>query len=130
MWARMQERGIQIPRLKGQEMADIVAYLYVSHYFEQEVSPSRGQQVLTDKGCLTCHATRGQGGRAAADLATYRAARSGAALIAALWNHPRYLPEERLEAAWLLRRGPAAGGLGRVSPVQPPRDAGTTPRTN
>ena len=69
MWARMQERGIQIPRLKGQEMADIVAYLYVSRYFDQEVSPSRGQQVLTDKGCLT--ATR-PAGRAVGPPPTWR----------------------------------------------------------
>ena len=129
MWARMQERGIQIPRLKGQEMADIVAYLYVSHYFDQEVSPSRGQQVLTDKGCLTCHAARGQGGRTAADLATYRAARSGPALIAALWNHPRYLPKERREVPWPLLTGQEladmAAFLGSL-----PRAAGTAPRTN
>ncbi|MBI3075492.1 MAG: c-type cytochrome [Deltaproteobacteria bacterium] len=33
MWARMKQRGIQPPRLTGQDMADILAYLYVSHYF-------------------------------------------------------------------------------------------------
>jgi hypothetical protein len=58
----MQERGIQVPRLKG-EMADIVACLYVAHYFDQEVSPPvpAGAQ---DKGCLGCHAARGRpGGR-------------------------------------------------------------------
>ena len=129
MWARMQERGIQIPRLKGQEMADIVAYLYVSHYFDQEVSPSRGQQVLRDKGCLACHAARGQGGRTAADLATYRAARSGPALVAALWNHPRYLQKERREVPWPLLTGQEltdmAAFLGSLS-----RAAGTAPRTN
>jgi mono/diheme cytochrome c family protein len=105
MWARMQERGIQVPRLKGQEMADIVAYLYVSRYFDQEVSPSRGRQVLQDKGCLGCHAARGQGGQTAGDLATYRASRSASALIAGLWNHPRYLPKEQREVPWSLLTG-------------------------
>jgi mono/diheme cytochrome c family protein len=129
MWARMQERGIQIPRLKGQEMADIVAYLYVSHYFDQEVSPSHGQQVLRDKGCLACHAARGQGGRTATDLATYRAARSGPALVAALWNHPRYLQKERREVPWPLLTGQEladmAAFLGSL-----PQAPGTAPRTN
>ena len=105
MWARMKERGIQVPTLKGQEMADIVAYLYVSHYFDQEVSPARGQQVLQDKGCLGCHVARGRGARTAGDLATYRAARSGSALIAALWNHPRYLQKEQREVPWPLLTG-------------------------
>jgi mono/diheme cytochrome c family protein len=129
MWARMQERGIQIPRLKGQEMADIVAYLYVSRYFDQEVSPARGQQVLTDKGCLTCHAVRGQGGRTAADLATYRAARSGPALIAALWNHPRYLPKERREVPWPLLTGQELADMAALLGSLP-RAAGPAPRTN
>jgi mono/diheme cytochrome c family protein len=106
MWARMQERRIQVPRLKGQEMADIVAYLYVSHYFDQEVGPARGQQVVADKGCLTCHAARGAGGKLAADLTTYKALRSSAGLVAALWNHPRYLEKERKEVLWPLLTGP------------------------
>jgi mono/diheme cytochrome c family protein len=105
MWARMQERGVQVPRLRGQEMADLVAYLYVSHYFDQEASPARGREVLQEKGCLTCHAARGQGGKTAADLGTYRAARSASALVAALWNHPRYIEKLRQEVPWPLLSG-------------------------
>ena len=127
MWARMKERGIQVPRLTGQEMADLVAYLYVSHYFDQAVSPGRGRQVLQDKGCLTCHAASGQGARTAADLATYRGARSGSALIAALWNHPRYLPKEKREVPWPLLTGQdladMAAFLGAL-----PRPDGAAPR--
>ena len=129
MWARMQERGIQVPRLKGQEMADIVAYLYVSRYFDQEVSPSRGRQVLEDKGCLTCHSTRGQGGHTAADLGTYRAARSGPALVAALWNHPRYLQKEQREVPWPLLSGQELADMAAFLASVPPA-AGTAPRTN
>jgi mono/diheme cytochrome c family protein len=129
MWARMQERGLQVPRLKGQEMADIVAYLYVSRYFDQEVSPTRGQQVLRDKGCLACHSTQGQGGRTARDLATYRAARSGSALIAALWNHPRYLPKEQREVPWPLLTGQELADMAAFL-AQQPRAATTAPRTN
>jgi mono/diheme cytochrome c family protein len=129
MWARMQERGIQVPRLKGQEMADIVAYLYVSRYFDQEVSPSRGRQVLEDKGCLTCHSARGQGSRTAADLGTYRAARSSPALVAALWNHPRYLQKEQREVPWPLLSGQELADMAAFLASLPPA-AGTAPRTN
>src|SRR5215470_17433889 len=69
MWARMKERHIEPPQLTGQEMADIVAYLYTSHYFDAAAgSSSRGQQVLQSKGCLNCHSIRGKGGKAAGDL--------------------------------------------------------------
>ncbi len=105
MWAAMQARGIQVPRLKGQEMADVVAYLYVAHYFDEAGSPARGEQVLETKGCLGCHAARGKGGKAGADLATYGTARSHAGLVAALWNHPRYLPAQRQEVPWPLLTG-------------------------
>jgi mono/diheme cytochrome c family protein len=127
MWARMKERGIQVPRLKGQEMADIVAYLYVSHYFDHEVSAARGRQALQDKGCLTCHAAGRQGGRTAADLATYRAARSSSALIAALWNHPRYLPKEQREVPWPLLTGPELADMAAFL-ASMPRSAGPAPR--
>jgi mono/diheme cytochrome c family protein len=51
MWARMKERGIEVPQLTGQEMADIVAYLYTSHYFDPAAgSTARGRQVAQTKG--------------------------------------------------------------------------------
>jgi mono/diheme cytochrome c family protein len=129
MWVRMQERGVQIPRLKAQEMADVVAYLYVSHYFDQEVSPVRGQQVLQEKGCLTCHAARGQGGRTAADLATYKAARSASALVAAMWNHPRYLEKQQQEVPWPLLSGQELADMAAFLATLT-RPGGMTPRTN
>jgi mono/diheme cytochrome c family protein len=100
MTAQMQARGIQVPRLTGQEMADLVAYLYVSHYFDGDANASRGRAALESKGCLGCHAVSGQGGKSAADLASYRSLRSSAGLVAAMWNHPRFLERERREIPW------------------------------
>ncbi len=100
MWAQMEARGIQVPRLKGQEMADIVAFLYVSQYFDEAGNRDRGRAVAETKGCLACHAAGGRGGKIGADLGTYRAARSSSALVAALWNHPRYLEARRQEVPW------------------------------
>ena len=128
MVAQMQARGVQVPRLTGQEMADLVAYLYVSHYFDEEVSAARGRAALESKGCLGCHAVRGQGAKTAADLATYRDVRSSAGLVAAMWNHPRWLEKERREIAWpqvtgqeLADMGASLGGL----PVPAPPKAKT-----
>ena len=49
MWGLMKERGIEVPRLSGQEMADILAYLYTSHYFDRTASAERGQRLLGTK---------------------------------------------------------------------------------
>ncbi|MBI1894227.1 MAG: c-type cytochrome [Candidatus Rokubacteria bacterium] len=107
MWTRMKERGIQVPRLTGQEMADVVAYLYVSHYFDQTASASRGQQLIQSKACLTCHSVRGKGGKIGADFATSKFVASPAGLIAGMWNHSRYMEAQaqKQEIAWPLLTG-------------------------
>jgi mono/diheme cytochrome c family protein len=105
MWAQMRARGIQVPRMTGQEMADIVAYLYASHYFDQPGDAARGGQLLQAKDCLSCHAARGKGGKVGADLAAYPALRSSAGLVAALWNHPRYLQAQQREVPWPMLSG-------------------------
>jgi mono/diheme cytochrome c family protein len=95
MWARMKERGIEVPQLTGQEMADIVAYLYTSHYFDPVAgSSARGQQLVQTKGCVACHSVRGKGGKVAADFATSNVVGSPAALIAAMWNHSRPMEDQ------------------------------------
>jgi mono/diheme cytochrome c family protein len=91
----MKERGIEVPQLTGQEMADIVAYLYTSHYFDPAAgSSARGQQLVRSKGCVACHSVRGKGGKVAADFATSNVVGSPAGLIAAMWNHSRSMEDQ------------------------------------
>lgn len=87
MWERMRERGIEFPRLTGQEMADVLAYLYTSHYFDQSGSAQRGQQLVGNRGCLTCHSVRGKGGKVAADFASSKVVGSPVSVVAGMWNH-------------------------------------------
>jgi mono/diheme cytochrome c family protein len=95
MWARMKGRGIEVPQLTGQEIADIVAYLYTAHYFDPAAGDSsRGRQVMQTKGCIACHSVRGKGGKAATDLAASDVVGSPAALVAAMWNHGRSMEDQ------------------------------------
>jgi mono/diheme cytochrome c family protein len=88
MWNRMKERGILVPQLTGQDMADIVAYLYTSHYFDAVTgNATRGEQLVQGKGCVTCHSIRGKGGKISADFATSTVVGSPSSVIAAMWNH-------------------------------------------
>jgi mono/diheme cytochrome c family protein len=88
MWAKMKERGIAVPKLTGQEMADVVAYLYTAHYFDDiRGQAARGQKVVQDKGCVACHSVRGKGGTVAADFATSTVVGSPSSVVAAMWNH-------------------------------------------
>ena len=95
MWVRMKERGIEVPQLMGQEIADIVAYLYTAHYFDPAAgNSSRGRTVVQTKGCVACHSVRGKGGKVAGDFAASDAVGSPAALVAAMWNHSRLMEDQ------------------------------------
>lgn len=95
MWARMKERGIPVPQLTGQEMADVVAYLYVAHYFDPTTgSSARGQELVKSKGCLICHSVRGTGGTVGADFAKSQLVSTPAGVIAGMWNHSRYMESQ------------------------------------
>lgn len=102
MAARMKERGIDVPVLGGQDMADILAFLYTSHYFDERGSAARGQQLVQAKGCLTCHSVRGRGGKVAADFATSTVVRTPTGFVAGLWNHSKLMEAqaEKQRVAW------------------------------
>ncbi|HET8529563.1 MAG TPA: c-type cytochrome [Methylomirabilota bacterium] len=91
MAAAMQSRGIALPQLTPEQMADIVAYLYSVRYFASgSVQP--GYAVASQKGCLNCHALRGERGKTASDLTKAKGLDSPAAVLAALWNHTLVTP--------------------------------------
>ena len=95
MWAKLKERGLEVPQLAGQDVADLVAYLYTAHYFDRSAgSAGRGAQLVQSKGCLRCHSVRGKGGTVSADFATSTVVGSPASVIAALWNHSRSMEEQ------------------------------------
>ena len=114
MWAKMRERGIQVPRLTGQEMADVVAYLYVSHYFDQPaLGRVQGQQLVQTRGCLTCHSVRGKGGKVGADFATSKVVGTPAGVVAAMWNHSRFMESQaqKQDIAWPVLTGQELGDI-------------------
>jgi mono/diheme cytochrome c family protein len=102
MATRLKERGADVPQLSGQEVADLLAYLYVSRYFDALGDATRGGAVLRDKGCLGCHAVAGAGGTTGADFTRSRVVRTPQGLVAGMWNHSRYMERaaEKDGVAW------------------------------
>ena len=83
----MKIRAVPVPRLRPEEMADIIAYLYSVRYFARAGDPKAGVQVATQKGCFGCHSLYGERGKIASDLARAKGLESPAAVLSALWNH-------------------------------------------
>ena len=105
MAKRMKERGGTMPELSGQDMADILAHLYVARYFDPAGNRERGSAVLKDKGCLGCHTVRGVGGTPntkAADFARSTVVKTPQGLVAGMWNHSRFMERATAErgVAW------------------------------
>ena len=76
----------------GQDMAALVGHFFASRYFDtQQGDGRRGQQLIVDKGCLSCHAIYGRGADSAPDLATSNVVSSVEGQLAAMWNHGRLM---------------------------------------
>jgi mono/diheme cytochrome c family protein len=94
MLAKMKEAKITPPALSGQEMADIVAHLFASRYFEPNADARRGGDLVRSKGCLGCHAVAGKGAAGGIDFARSDVVGTPGTLVAALWNHGRGMEAE------------------------------------
>ncbi|MBI2834570.1 MAG: cytochrome c, partial [Acidobacteria bacterium] len=92
MTAEFQRRRIARVTFSGQEMADIIAYLYFVNYANVRGFPSRGAQLFVEK-CSTCHTISG-GRRVGPDLATAPRLDEPIAIITAMWNHAPTMEQE------------------------------------
>jgi cytochrome c2 len=129
--ANQTKHGIGVPRLTGQEMADITAYLHASFYFDGvQGDGRRGERHVRDKGCLRCHSIYNKGGRLAPDFATSNVVSSQVGQLSAMWNHGRQMENLAKLRAFVLPRLTAQelsditrylAGLGTGAPVGPPR---------
>jgi mono/diheme cytochrome c family protein len=103
MAAATRARGIAVPQLRADEMADIVAYLYQVRYFAQAGDPRKGVVLASTKGCLNCHGLAGERGKPASDLGRARGLQSPAGIVAAMWNHAFFVTEQRTDLPTVAR---------------------------
>jgi cytochrome c2 len=91
MWNHSQQmttefarRDIARPIFSGQEMADVIAYLYFVNYANVRGTPFRGGQIFSAK-CASCHTL----GKSAIgpDLLAAQGLDQPIGIIASMWNH-------------------------------------------
>jgi cytochrome c2 len=104
MTAEFARRGLARATFSGQEMADILAYLYFVNYANVRGEPDRGGEIFSRK-CNACH-TIGAGRRIGPDLMTSQLLDQPIGIMATMWDHApimerelraRNLPWPRLE---------------------------------
>jgi cytochrome c2 len=92
MWKGMEEKGMQRPTLSPQEMADLVAYLFSTQYFDEPGDPERGKNVFIKKQCNLCHAK----GTKMPNLSVLKGQISPIFMAQTMWNHgPEMLEKMR-----------------------------------
>jgi cytochrome c2 len=123
MFTALTQEGIPWPEISPAEMADLMAYLRADPALDPKPDAGRGLTTLITKGCLKCHAYRGEGGRIGRDLSERREEFSSAPRFAArMWRHtpqmaaialqrgilyPRFSADEMAQLVAYLRGGRA-----------------------
>lgn len=102
MWAAMKAKSIERPTFEGQEMADLIAFLYSLRYVGPAGSPLIGQELFTQRKCGRCHGADGRGGEFGPELRGRGRLLTSVTLAKALWTHgPRmYRRSQELGLGW------------------------------
>lgn len=87
MTGRMKEYRINRPTFEGEELSDLIAFLYLLNYFDEPGDPKVGKTLFSRKGCIRCHRVGEEGGTTGPPLDTVPRSTSPLRLAAALWNH-------------------------------------------
>jgi cytochrome c551/c552 len=105
----MEEKGIGFPHLSTQEMADLVAYLFSTRYFDEPGNAEMGKAVFIKKQCNLCHAK----GVKEQDLSRLKGQISPILMAQAMWNHGQAMLEKMRNARvpWQKMDGKEMGDL-------------------
>jgi cytochrome c2 len=98
MWKGMKEKGLGPITLSPQEMSDLVAYLFLTRYFDEPGDSDRGRTVFVNKRCNLCHSKKVK----TLELSGLKGKISPIFIAQTMWNHgPEMLEEMRkLKVPW------------------------------
>ena len=80
-------------RFEGNEMRELLSYLWANQFFAVNGNVERGRKVFVNKRCAACH---GNGSNGAPDLSKLQETANGATMVSVLWRHgPQMLEQMR-----------------------------------
>ncbi len=94
MWKKMEAMGIEQPLFVGNEMADVIAYLYFLGFKSVPGDLAKGERLFREKGCIKCHATDDEKNKVGPNLSRTKGLDDIISISAAMWNHNIKMQEE------------------------------------
>ena len=83
----MDRYEMPVPSFKGNELADLTAYLSLLGFVGPPGNAASGRALFAEKQCNRCHAVNGQGGAIGPDLARSQAVLSPIEAARLMWQH-------------------------------------------
>lgn len=87
IWERMEELGVSIPTFAGNELADLISFLYFLRFFEDKADLQRGEMLFQQKTCQSCHHFGGQAVEGSVSLSVLNSGATPLDVAASMWNH-------------------------------------------
>jgi len=102
MWTAMKDKGIERPTFAGQEMADLIAFLYTVRYFDMGGSPTIGETLFSERKCAQCHGADALGGKIGPRLRNRNRFLTPMTFALSLWSHgpQMYTKAQELGLGW------------------------------
>jgi cytochrome c2 len=87
MAVHMRKEVLERPQFSTTELNQLISFLYMLPYLGQPGDPRRGEALLKDKACFSCHSLGGRGKKGGIGLDSLRAFQSQVVLLQRMWNH-------------------------------------------
>lgn len=102
MWERMRTDGIDYPSLNYEEVAQVLAYIYMARHVDAPGDPDQGRAIFADKRCGRCHSTAATHEAKIRDIALPGNPEGPIGWSAALWNRAPVMLQaaEHKKIAW------------------------------
>jgi cytochrome c2 len=87
MAVHMRKEVLERPQFSTTELNQLVSFLYMLPYLGQPGDPRRGEALLKEKACYSCHSLGGRGKKGGIGLDSLKTFQSQVVLLQRMWNH-------------------------------------------
>ena len=87
MEEKMRELRLSRPAFEGQELSDLLGFLYFLNYFDEPGEPRVGRVLFAQKHCIQCHSLGHEGGTTGPRLDALPRGTPPLRIAQDLWNH-------------------------------------------